>query len=184
MNWCPAHRPALKRPALPDDRTRATTSVTIIQRTGHRRRPRLHRRPGRRPASASGPGAPSEAALPSVDMKSGEAEPGRPAWMPTPDVLPAVVPGGRFLIRSHHIVVALSHVLVYPNGCLLEVQACARAGAQGLGAGHFGPFEDPFGPLVFAVDFGDQAAAVIDDERPWHATGQLVLMRYGTQVSA
>jgi hypothetical protein len=124
------------------------------------------------------------AALALANMEDGEPEPARPAWMPTSDVLPTIVPAGRFLIRSQHVIAALSHALAYPNGCMLEVWVCARPGAQGIDIGRLGPLEDPFERLVFAVAFGDQAAAVMDDERPWHAPGQLVLVRYGMQVSA
>jgi hypothetical protein len=62
-------------------------------------------------------------------MDDGEPDFGRPSWMPPEDVLPAIVPIGQFLIRAQRIVVALSHLSVYPNGCMLDVRAFARGPA-------------------------------------------------------
>jgi hypothetical protein len=79
--------------------------------------------------------------------------------MPADGVLAAIVPAGRFLIRAQHIVVALSHVAVYPNGCMLEMQISARAGGHGLDINA----RDALGRLVFAARFGNRITAVMDD---------------------
>jgi hypothetical protein len=78
--------------------------------------------------------------------------------MPPGDVLPAIVPAGRFLIRAEHIIVALSHLSVYPNGCMLEVRAYARGPAVAF---------DVFERLVFKAQFDAGMTAVMDDEDPY-----------------
>ena len=115
-------------------------------------------------------------------MDSGEPESARPSWMPADGVLAAIVPVSRFLIRAQHLVVALSHVAAYPNGCMLEMQAGVRAGVRGLDI----HARDAFDSLVFALRFGDDITAVMDDDAPWRALGQgpLMLMRYGLQSTA
>ena len=102
--------------------------------------------------------------------------------MPADGVLAAIVPAGRFLIRAQHLVVALSHVAAYPNGCMLEVQVGARTGVRGLDP----HAHEAFDPLVFELRFGDDITAVMDDDAPWRALGQgpLMLMRYGLQSTA
>jgi hypothetical protein len=81
--------------------------------------------------------------------------------LPEYDVLPAIVPVGRFLIRTQHLIVALSHLAVYPNGCMLEVQISGKAGGGGLQMHS----SDDFDRLVFAVRFGKDITAVLDG---WH----------------
>ena len=67
--------------------------------------------------------------------------------LPQYDVLPAIVPVGRFLIRMQRLVVTLSHMAAYPNGCMLEVQISGTAGGDGP------PMHssDAFDHLVFGV---------------------------------
>ena len=77
------------------------------------------------------------------------------------DTLPWVVPVGRFLIKTEHLIVALSHLAVYPGGCILEVQISGKAGGMGPQM-HSG---DAFERLVFAARFGDEITAVLDG---WH----------------
>jgi hypothetical protein len=109
-------------------------------------------------------------------MDNGELDFGRPSWMPPDDVLPAIVPTGQFLIRAEQIIVALSHLSVYPNGCMLDVRAYARGPAVA-----FGVFER----MVFKAQFGSEITAVMDDEDPyrWRAAGEpaLVLVQYGQE---
>ena len=50
--------------------------------------------------------------------------------LPQYNTLPAIVPVGRFLIRTQHLIVALSHVAIYPSGCMLEVQISGKAGGD------------------------------------------------------
>lgn len=59
-------------------------------------------------------------------MANGEPDVARPSWMAPDDVLAAIVPTGQFLIRAERMIVALSHLSVYPNGCMFDVQASAR----------------------------------------------------------
>ena len=109
-------------------------------------------------------------------MDDGELDFGRPSWMPPDDVLPAIVPVGQFLIRAEQIIVALSHLSVYPNGCMLDVRAYARGPAAAF---------DVFERVVFKAQFGAEVTAVMDDEDPWRRRSRgepaLVLMQYGQQ---
>ena len=77
------------------------------------------------------------------------------------ETLPWVVPVGRFLIQTQHLIVALSHLAVYPSGCSLEVQISGKAGGQGPQMHS----HDAFDGLVFAVRFGEEITAVLDG---WH----------------
>jgi len=81
--------------------------------------------------------------------------------MPRDDMLPAVVPVGRFLIQTGYLIVALSHLAVYPSGCMLEVQISGKAGGHGPQIHS----HDAFDRLVFAVRFGAEITAVMDG---WH----------------
>jgi hypothetical protein len=109
-------------------------------------------------------------------MDDGELDFGRPSWMPPDDVLSAIVPAGQFLIRAERIIVALSHLSVYPNGCMLDVRACARGPAVAF---------DVFERVVFKAQFGAEMTAVMDDEDAYRrrSAGRpaLVLMQYGQQ---
>jgi hypothetical protein len=78
--------------------------------------------------------------------------------IPRYDTLPSVVPVGRFLIRTRHLIVAVTHVEVYPGGCMLMVLFSGKAGGQGPQF-HSG---DAFERLVFAARFGDDISAVLD----------------------
>jgi hypothetical protein len=107
-------------------------------------------------------------------MQNGEPDFGRPSWMPPNDVLPAIVPIGQFLIRAGRVIVALSHVGAYPNGCMLEVRASAR--------GHEAA-PDAFENTVFRTQFGAETTAVTHDKTAprWRPDGtpSLVLIQYG-----
>jgi hypothetical protein len=111
-------------------------------------------------------------------MENGEPDLGRPSWMPPDDVLAVIVPVGRFLIRAERMIVALSHLSAYPNGCMLDVRASARGGDVALGA---------FEHIAFTAQFGDGITAAMDDEDPfrWGPQGRdalaLNLMRYGQE---
>jgi hypothetical protein len=109
-------------------------------------------------------------------MDDGELDFGRPSWMPSDDVLPAIVPAGQFLIRAERIIVALSHLSVYPNGCMLDVRAYAGGPAAAF---------DVFERMVFKAQFGAGVTAVMDDEDPWRRRSRgepaLVLMQYGQE---
>jgi hypothetical protein len=111
-------------------------------------------------------------------MENGEPDSGRPSWMPPDDVLPAIVPAGQFLIRAEQIIVALSHLSVYPNGCMLDVRAYARGPAVAF---------DVFERMVFKAQFGAEITTVMDDEDPWRRRSRgepaLVLMQYGQEGS-
>ena len=74
------------------------------------------------------------------------------------DTLPWIVPVGRFLIQTQHLIVALSHLEVYPSGCILEIQISGTAGGQGLQMHS----RDAFECLVFAARFGEEITAVLD----------------------
>jgi hypothetical protein len=108
-------------------------------------------------------------------MENGEPDHGRPSWMPPDDVLPAIVPAGRFLVHAERIIIALSHLSVYPNGCMLDVRASAR------GHDASGVFER----LVFTARFGAEITAVMHDKTAprWRPDGKpaLVLMQYGQE---
>lgn len=109
-------------------------------------------------------------------MENGEPDFGRPSWMPPDDVLAAIVPVGQFLIRAERVIVALSHVSVYPNGCTLDVRASAR--------GHDAAV-DVFERVVFTAQFGAGTTAVTYDKTTpgWLPGGRaaLVLMQYGLE---
>ena len=109
---------------------------------------------------------------------NGEPDSGRPSWMPPDDVLPAVVPVGQFLIRARRVIVALSHVSVYPAGCMLDVRASAR--------GHEA-VPDVFENVVFAARFGAGTMVVMHDKTAprWlrDGTPALRLMQYGLEGS-
>lgn len=77
---------------------------------------------------------------------------------PRYDTLPSVVPVGRFLIRTQHLIVALTHIEVYLGGCMLMVQLSGKAGGQGPQIHS----RDAFERLVFAAGFGDDICAVLD----------------------
>jgi len=101
--------------------------------------------------------------------------------LPEYDTLPAVVPVGRFLVQTQHLVVALSHAGVYPSGCMLHVLISSKAGGDGppmLSA-------DAFDGLVFAVRFGEDVIAVLDG---WHHiarnNGPLQLSERGAETGA
>jgi hypothetical protein len=101
--------------------------------------------------------------------------------LPLYDTLPAVVPVGRFLVRGQHLIVALSHVAVYPTGCMLHVQISGKAGGDGP------PMlsSDAFDRLVFAARFGEDITAVLDG---WHHIarnkGPLQLSEHGAETGA
>jgi hypothetical protein len=93
--------------------------------------------------------------------------PGFSARRPPEDVLPAIVPASRFLVRTDRLIVALSHVGVYPDGCMLEVLGHARGAGSAI---------DDFFRLVFTVDFGAQRATLYDKTAPqWLPDGRLAL---------
>jgi len=91
-------------------------------------------------------------------MENGEPDFGRPSWMPSDHVLPAIVPIGQFLIRARQMIVALSHLSVYPNGCMLDVRASAH--------GHDVAF-DIFECMVFTAQFGPEDRRVDSTLRLW-----------------
>jgi hypothetical protein len=109
-------------------------------------------------------------------MENGEPDFGRPSWMPSDHVLPAIVPIGQFLIRAQQMIVALSHLSVYPNGCMLDVRGAAR-GSDAT--------REVFENIVFAARFGTGATAVTYDKgSPGLKPGgqpALVLMQYGLE---
>jgi hypothetical protein len=95
------------------------------------------------------------------------------------DTLPWVVPVGLFLVQAQHLVVALSHLAVYPSGCSLEIQISGKAGGQGPQMHS----RDAFDGLVFAVRFGEEITAVLDG---WHHVarnrGPLELSHSGSET--
>jgi hypothetical protein len=101
-------------------------------------------------------------------MGSGEPDPpGFSVRRPPADVLPAIVPASRFLVRTERLIVALSHVGVYPDGCVLEVLGRARGSEVSF---------DDFFRLVFTVDFGAQRATLYDKTAPhWLPDGSPAL---------
>jgi hypothetical protein len=95
--------------------------------------------------------------------------------MPPDDVLAAIVSIGRFLMRAERIIVALSHLGVYPNGCMLEVRASAR--------GH--DAFDIVERMAFTARFGAEITAKMPDltaprSRP-DGNAALVLMQFGQE---
>lgn len=114
-------------------------------------------------------------------MENGGPDFGHPSWMPPDDMLAATVPVGQFLVRTERMIVALSHVSVYPNGCMLDVRASARGGDV--------PF-DVFERIVFSARFGAGTTAAMNDNDPyrWPSQGQdvlaLKLMLYGQDGSS
>ena len=117
-----------------------------------------------------------QAAISFQVMENGEPDFGRPSWMPSDHVLPAIVPIGQFLIRARQMIVALSHLSVYPNGCMLDVRASAH--------GHDVAF-DIFECMVFTAQFGAEITAVMHDKTAprWRPDGKpaLLLMQYGQE---
>jgi len=113
-----------------------------------------------------------QAAISFQVMENGEPGFGRPSWMPSDHVLPAIVPIGQFLIRTQQMIVALSHLSVYPNGCMLDVRASAH--------GH-----DVFERMMFTAQFGAEITAVMHDKTAprWRPDGKpaLLLMQYGQE---
>ena len=67
--------------------------------------------------------------------------------LPQYDTLPAIVAIGRFLVRTQHLVIALSHAAVYQGGCMLNVQISSQVG----GGGPPMRSSDDFDHLVFAA---------------------------------
>jgi hypothetical protein len=88
-------------------------------------------------------------------MDNGEPGVARPSWMPPGDVLAAIVPAGQFLIHSERLIVALSRVSAYPNGCMLDLRASARGRDAAPGV---------FDRAVLAVQFGTGSTAVMWDK--------------------
>lgn len=109
-------------------------------------------------------------------VENPEPDFGRASWLPPGDVLPAIVPAGRFLIRAERTIVALSHVSVYPNGCMLDM----RASVRGRDA-----TPDFLDHLVLAVQFGTGGTAVMWDKAAprWRPGGHpaLALEQCGVQ---
>jgi hypothetical protein len=109
-------------------------------------------------------------------MENGEPDFARPSWMAPGDVLPAIVPIGQFLMRADRMIVALSHLSVYSNGCMLNVRASAR--------GHDVAF-DVFERMVFTARFGTETIAEMHDKTlpAWRPDGSpaLVLMQYSLE---
>jgi len=109
-------------------------------------------------------------------MANGEPDVARPSWMPPDDVLAAIVPMGQFLIRAERMIVALSHLSVYPNGCMFDVQASARGSDAVPGV---------FDRIVFTTRFGAGIAAATDAREPLRRRppggDALTLMKYGQQ---
>jgi hypothetical protein len=107
-------------------------------------------------------------------MRNGERDSGRPSGGPPDGLLAAVVPIGQFLIRTAGIIVALSHLSVYPDGCLLDVRAHAHGPDVPL---------DVFELMVFKAQFGAEAIAVMHDKTAprWQPDGKpaLALMQAG-----
>jgi hypothetical protein len=101
--------------------------------------------------------------------------------LPQYDTLPAIVPVGRFLVQTQHLVVAVSHVAVYQGGCMLSVQISGTAGGDGPRMHS----SDDFDHLVFAARFGECMTAVLDG---WHHiarnNGPLQLSQRGGETGA
>ena len=101
--------------------------------------------------------------------------------LPQYDTLPAIVPVGRFLVQTQHLVVALSHVAVYQGGCMLYVQISRKADGDTPQT----PSSDDFDQLVFAAQFGEGITAVLDG---WHHiarnNGPLQLSQRGAETGA
>lgn len=72
-------------------------------------------------------------------------------------MLPAIVPVSRFLIRTQHLVIAVSHLEVYESGCMLQMRISGRAGGDGPQIHSLDAFER----LVFAARFGRDITAVL-----------------------
>ena len=100
--------------------------------------------------------------------------------LPRFDALPAIVPVGRFLIRTQYLVVALSHVAVYPGGCMLEVQVSGKAGGDGPQMHS----SDAIDQLVFVVRFGAEITAVMDGHHLARNSGPLQLSQLGGETGA
>lgn len=96
--------------------------------------------------------------------------------VPPEDVLGCPVPIARFVARTDLAVVALQHVVAYPNGCALHLHLSVRRGSldqsawDGIGGSHAGGFPDPADTdLRFRVDRGSLTevggGASYDDRR-------------------
>jgi hypothetical protein len=109
-------------------------------------------------------------------MDNGEPAFGRPSWMPPDDVLAAIVPVGQFLIRAERMIVALSHLSVYPNGCMLDVRGNARGRDVAF---------DVFEHMVFEARFGAEITARLHDKTAprWRPDGKpaLALMQFSQE---
>ena len=101
--------------------------------------------------------------------------------LPLDATLPAILPVGRFLIRTPYLVVALSHVAVYPTGCMLCIQLFGKADSAGPQLHS----AESFDRLVFAARFGEDVTAVLDG---WHhlfrGAGPLQLSLLGSETGA
>lgn len=109
-------------------------------------------------------------------MGNGESDLARPSWMPSDEVLAAIVPVGQFLARTERVIVALSHVSVHPNGCMFDVRASARGTSVAW---------DVFERMVFTAGFGAGITAAMDDEEPFRRRSRgedaFVLLKYGQE---
>lgn len=101
------------------------------------------------------------------------------SWQgPPADVLGHVVPVQRVVARTRHAVIALQHLVAFPEGCTLELQLAVRRGSlddstwRAVVAGHLGadpgPAEGEAG-LKLGVRFPDGAKATTVDHafRGW-----------------
>jgi hypothetical protein len=87
---------------------------------------------------------------------------------PPDNMLPAIVPAGQLLVRTERLIIALSHLAVYPGGCVLELLGSAR--------GREASFDD-FSRLVFTVQFGTERASLYDKTAPqWRPDGSPALL--------
>jgi hypothetical protein len=79
-------------------------------------------------------------------------------------------------MRAERMIVALSHLSVYSNGCMLDVRASARDRDVAF---------DVFERMVFTARFGAEITAVMHDKTAprWRPNGKpaLVLMQYGQE---
>ncbi|MBO0823380.1 MAG: hypothetical protein J2P27_05915 [Actinobacteria bacterium] len=83
--------------------------------------------------------------------------------LPPANVLPAIVATGHFLIRTERVILALTHLSVYPDGCTLELLGRARGPEATI---------DDFSRLVFTVEFGAERATLYDKTAPrWRPDG-------------
>lgn len=101
------------------------------------------------------------------------------AWQrPPTDILGQVVPIQQFVARTDHMVVALQHVIAFPDGCLLTLHVAARRGSldelawERLVGSHLGGYpevERIEGDLKLGVRFpdGSRATTVEHPFRGW-----------------